>query len=283
MKICPYCEISGRPYFAIYSRTYYRCVRCDLIYQALTKSYDDVVASYHENYSQRYLTDQTEESRNIVFNHVLDLIESRKKNGTLLDVGTSCGSFLIAAQKRGWKVKGLEPSLQAADFVRQENHLDIFYGTLKEYKTVDQFDVITFINVLDHSALPWVEINRASNLLRSSGLLYLRFPNGLMHSQIYLLASKCGLMQHVSRFLVFHQYVFTPKYINTLLSDNNFSKIIIDNSLPSGNDPHGLFANKVPANSAKRLIYWFAQSAKILSGEKLFCGSSIEVIATERA
>lgn len=282
MRKCPYCGDSGELYFAIDSRTYLRCCACDLVYPETTKSYDDVVTAYQKDYFERYSVDQIEGSRNILFSHALDLVESRKNRGRLLDVGTGCGFFLIAAQKRGWTVKGVEPSLQSVAVARRQHNLDVFYGTLEEFENDDQFDVITFINVLDHSASPWTEINWANKLLRPGGLLYLRFPNGLMHSQIYRFARKVMLIHKTRKFLVFHQYIFTPKFITRLLKDYKFSKIIIDNSPPSRNDPHGLFRHQNVANYIKGLIHLLAQSTKILSDKKLFCGSSIEVLATKK-
>ena len=43
-----------------------------------------------------------------LFGRILDLIEKRGDTGRLLDIGAGCGFFLEAAQKRGWKVKGID-------------------------------------------------------------------------------------------------------------------------------------------------------------------------------
>ena len=39
---------------------------------------------------------------------LLYLIEKRSDTGRLLDIGTGCGFFLVATQKKGWKVKGID-------------------------------------------------------------------------------------------------------------------------------------------------------------------------------
>ena len=100
MKNCPYCGDAGYFYFRVFSRIYHRCPRCDLIYKESQDSYNQVVAHYREGYFDRYFADQVEGGTNNLFDQILDLIEERKKIGKLLDVGTGCEFFLVAAQKR---------------------------------------------------------------------------------------------------------------------------------------------------------------------------------------
>ncbi len=245
-------------------------------------SYDRVLAVYHENYFCRYSVDQVEGGRNKLFNHILDLLEEKKKIGKLLDVGTGCGFFLIAAQKRGWEVKGIEPSTQSVEAARRQNGFDVFSGTLREFYENAQFDLITCINVLDHSIEPWKEIDRAKSLLKSGGLIYIRFPNGLFHTRVYRLASKFGLANLVQKFLVFHQFSFTPRFIRRLLSDSGFSGITILNSLPSEGDPHRLLYRPTLAQFMKRSLYLMAKAIEGISGRKILLGTSLEVMAVKK-
>jgi len=280
MGNCPYCSSSGEFHFNIYSRSYYRCSQCDLIYQDKQVSYEEVLAPYCNGYFNRYSADQVEGGRVSLYDHILNVIEKRKDIGTILDIGTGCGFFLVKAQEKGWIVKGIEPSLEYIDIAkRRDKSLDIFNGTLKEYSANDQFDVITFINVLDHSAAPWQEINHARQLLKPGGLIYFRFPNGFLHSSIIRFSSKCKLVNHVLRYLVFHQYSFTPKFIKKLLSDSNFSGIAIFNSPPSKGDPHSLFLAPKFAQYVKRTVHFIAKIVQTISFEKILLGTSLEVIA----
>jgi 2-polyprenyl-3-methyl-5-hydroxy-6-metoxy-1,4-benzoquinol methylase len=245
-------------------------------------SYDRVLAVYRENYFSRCSADQVEGGRNNLFNQILDLIEERKKIGKLLDVGTGCGFFLIAAQKRGWEVKGIEPSVQSVEVARKKG-LDVFNGTLREFYGSGQLDVITFINVLDHSAEPWKEIDRARNLLKSGGLIYIRFPNGFLHTRIYRLALKYGLANEIQKFLVFHQFSFTPRFIRRLLSDWGFSGITTLNSPPSESDPNRLLYRPTLAQFTKRSLHLMAKAVEVISGRKILLGTSLEVMAVKRS
>ncbi len=261
------------------SRSYYRCLGCDLIFRDISESHDDVVATYRDDYFSDYSTDQLGGQRVRLFDHILDLLAKHGEAGRLLDVGTGCGLFLVAAQKRQWEVKGVEPSMQSVEVARRQNGLDVFTGTLQEYAENSRFDVVTFINVLDHSSLPWFEIRRASQLLRPGGLIYLRFPNGLLHSRIYRLAHKWNFSYLLRRFLVFHVYSFTPGYIRGLLRDHGFIQSTIQNSPPSEGDPYELFRDPSFATYVKRLIYLIAKCTETISCRRLLLGTSLEVTA----
>jgi 2-polyprenyl-3-methyl-5-hydroxy-6-metoxy-1,4-benzoquinol methylase len=281
MNNCPYCGKSGDLYFAVYSKRFHRCIACDLIYRKISESYGDAVASYNTNYFDRYSIDQVEGQRFRLYDHILELVAENREPGKLLDVGTGCGFFLVAAQKRQWKVKGVEPSIQSVEMARAHNSLDVFHGTLGEYGRNGRFDVITFINVLDHSTLPWLEINRASELLLPGGLIYLRFPNGFLHSRINRLIHKFGLSNALDKFLVFHEYCFTPRYIRRLLHDHGFIQTTIRNSPPSEGDPHGLFPHPNLATYVKKFIYSMAKCTEITSFGRLLLGTSLAVTAVK--
>jgi 2-polyprenyl-3-methyl-5-hydroxy-6-metoxy-1,4-benzoquinol methylase len=242
-------------------------------------SYDDVAAVYRDFTSDRYISDQMDGRRKKLFDHIIDLIEENIGVDRLLDVGTSCGSFLLAARDRNWRVEGIEPSTQAVTVARHNNNLDVFHGTLQEYDEDAQFGAITFINVLEHSAQPWLEIHRATELIRPGGLLYIRFPNGFLHSKTLQLAHQVGLSDHVLKFLVFHRYVFTARHIRRLLEDHGFIHTALRNSPPSEGDPHRLFLNQMLAAYSKKLAFSLARLTENISRGQLFLGVSLEVTA----
>jgi SAM-dependent methyltransferase len=246
--------------------------------------------------------------RNRLFGKILDLIEKRMGAGRLLDIGAGCGVFLAVAQKRGWKVKGIEPSSQSAEVAQRQYGLDIYNGTLQEYDENGEFDVITFVNVLDHSVEPWKEVSKAKLLLKSNGVLFLRFPNGLFHSYLFKVSKKFNIERIIARFLVFHEYCFTPGFIKRLLSDHDFKDVVINNASLSGESlihrfrrlpqyhlpehtRHGLPRGK-PRGSAFGSFHIFSFAIRsievvgkltdFISGETLLWGPSLEVIAKKR-
>ncbi|MFC1814696.1 class I SAM-dependent methyltransferase [Thermodesulfobacteriota bacterium] len=279
MKSCPYCNAPGEFHFNIYARSYYRCSQCDLLYQDVERSYEEVLAPYRNGYYSTNVIDQIEGGRDSLYEHILNIIEKRKGVGTILDIGAGCGFFIVKAQEKGWVVKGIEPSVQSIGVACRDKRLDIFKGSLQEYPEKDQFDVITFINVLDHSAAPWQEIKHAGQLLKPGGLIYIRFPNGLLHACLYRWAHKFGFEKYIVKFLVFHEFSFLPEFIKRLLSDSNFSGIAIFNSPPSKGDPHSLFLTHKFAQYVKRTVLFIAKIVQTISFEKILLGTSLEVIA----
>jgi len=222
-----------------------------------------------------------EGKRNKLFHHILKRIEKRSQRGRLLDVGTGCGFFLLAAKKRGWEVEGIEPSAESVEVARRLNDVNVLHGTLQDYQGKDQFDAVTLVNVLEHSALPWREIDRARQLLRTGGQIYIRFVNGFLHSRLYRLAKKFGLSNRISKFLVFHYYSFTPKFIKTLLADKAFTEVTIHNSPLTEGDPNELFSDLFVATYVKRFTYFMAQCIESITNRRLHLGTSLEVTASK--
>lgn len=158
----------------------------------------------------------------------------------------------------------------------------IFNGTLKEYKGDDDFDVITLINVLDHLAEPWQEIEYIRKQIKPQGLIYLRFPNGLTHTLVFRIASKFRVANLISRYLVFHEYCFTRKYIERLLKDLGFVRIVVANSIPSEGDPYKLFQNGFYTRNIKKFVYVITSLLYILSAKRILLGISLEVTAFKK-
>ncbi len=277
---CPYCGGSKNLDFKIFHRHVHRCLECDLVYKNIQKDYNTVLETYRsEDYFNTYYYNQTESNRNTLFDHILDTIEKKSFNGRLLDVGTGCGLFLHAARERGWKVKGIEPSYESVKTATNRYDLEIFHGTLKEFLDKDLFDVVTFVNVLDHSAEPWNEMKQAYKLLKPGGLIYLRFPNGFFHTGLPRLAAHLGLSDKFQKYFIFHEVSFNSKYITRLLSDTGFSDVAVSNSTLSKEDSYTLFPSLETAIFTEFFLYQTAKAIQTVTHGKLLVGSSLQVLA----
>lgn len=97
----------------------------------------------------------------------------------LLDVGSGPGFFLAHGAKRGgWRVKGLEPSAQAAEHSRALG-VDVTQAFLNEQTaaTLGTFDVVYMNEVLEHIPDPRGMLALAERLLAPGGLVALMVPN----------------------------------------------------------------------------------------------------------
>ena len=95
-------------------------------------------------------------------------------NKTLLDIGTGTGDFLLAAEKEGWQVTGVEPNMMAREKASDKG-LQLI-ETL-ELLAGKKFNLISLWHVLEH--LPDLEnqIKKISALMREDGTLVVAVPN----------------------------------------------------------------------------------------------------------
>ncbi|SEK78757.1 Methyltransferase domain-containing protein [Aquimarina amphilecti] len=97
-----------------------------------------------------------------------------KGSGSLLDIGAGTGDFLIQADLKYWKVKGVEPSVQAKELAKEK-------GILLESDTADlpshEYDVITMWHVLEHVPDLTDQIKELKRLVKPGGYVVIAVPN----------------------------------------------------------------------------------------------------------
>ncbi|HWA91630.1 MAG TPA: class I SAM-dependent methyltransferase [Rhizomicrobium sp.] len=103
----------------------------------------------------------------------------------LLDIGSGPGFFLQTAQARGWNVKGIEPSRQAAAHARGLG-VAVVEGFFNEdtAPTLGRFDVVHLNNVLEHIPDPIALLSLARGLLEPGGLVCVNVPNDFSPFQL---------------------------------------------------------------------------------------------------
>lgn len=108
----------------------------------------------------------------------LRLIKQQKNKGTLLDFGCGTGEFLHYAQKKGWIVKGIEPSAAAGKKAHQllgKSEHQIIEG-LSELDN-NLFDCITLWHVLEHVPNLDSTLQNLKAHLAPDGLIFVAVPN----------------------------------------------------------------------------------------------------------
>jgi 2-polyprenyl-3-methyl-5-hydroxy-6-metoxy-1,4-benzoquinol methylase len=92
----------------------------------------------------------------------------------VLDVGCGDGLFFPALRSRGAIVQGLEFDRR---LVSEENRQQISIGILDEsYESLNSYDVILMLDVLEHSDTPQTMIREAHRLLNPAGYLVITVP-----------------------------------------------------------------------------------------------------------
>lgn len=108
----------------------------------------------------------------------LSKLQSTKRPGSLLDVGTGIGQFLSLARNSYSEVHGTEVSSTAVEIAKQRYGLDLFRGTIDDLATqCKTFDNITLFHVLEHVPDPKSMLNTCHSLLSPGGCLVIAVPN----------------------------------------------------------------------------------------------------------
>lgn len=104
--------------------------------------------------------------------HWLHALAPAAPNRKLLDVGCGDGSFLLAAQKSGWRVAGTERNPAPA----RASGLEVF-PDIASAAPSGPFDVITLWHALEHMRDPRAALRDCRNALKPDGFLFIAVPD----------------------------------------------------------------------------------------------------------
>jgi 2-polyprenyl-3-methyl-5-hydroxy-6-metoxy-1,4-benzoquinol methylase len=78
------------------------------------------------------------------------LLSKYIKQGRVLDIGAAAGFLLRGMEDEGWIGVGIEPNRTMAMYARENLGLEVLQIPFEEYRTDDQFDAVSMIQVLPH-------------------------------------------------------------------------------------------------------------------------------------
>jgi hypothetical protein len=95
----------------------------------------------------------------------------------LLDIGFGNGDFLLALDKKGINVSGLDSDINAVNLIEQKG-LHAYYGELGgELKINEKFDLITLWDVLEHINNIEQSLLQLSTLINKNGKIFILTPD----------------------------------------------------------------------------------------------------------
>lgn len=107
---------------------------------------------------------------------ILSFAQPLLREGTLLDIGAGTGMLVKRATELGYHAVGIEPSKQFSDIAVQSG-LNVFQGIFPSKKLVEQFDVITLIDVIEHVNRPVDFLLHVKENLSSKGFVVVSTPD----------------------------------------------------------------------------------------------------------
>ena len=138
-------------------------------------------------YIERYKEDL--EWWNLVYSQRYEILEQYlpSTQRRILDIGSGPGFFLLNGKERGWDVKGIEPSFEAAEHSRGLG-LDIenVFFSKQTAPRLGTFDVINMGEVLEHIPDPMPLLRLIHDQLNENGMVCIIVPNDFNPFQIIL-------------------------------------------------------------------------------------------------
>jgi len=232
---CPACESgSSRLVFQKDGFTFVCCKQCETVFVNPRPTYEMLTEFYTTSKSIRHWNDRifpaSEDSRRsqIFAPRAQSIIElCRKYNAAtrvLLDVGAGFGTFCEEIEKLAVfdEVIAVEPSPELAETCRRKG-LDVIEKPIEEVK-LDQVDVITNFELIEHLFWPKGFLSACVKALRRGGLLIVTTPNikGFDLFVLGKLSNNIGGPNHLN--------YFHPASLSRLLNDCGFE--VLETSTP---------------------------------------------------
>lgn len=249
------------------------CKICGYLGQKNRISADDLFKRY-QLYAFNALSDSSdnkafwEEKKNKDISRYDMISGFIKLNCRILDIGCGDGSLLSIFKKNGHRVNGVELNKQMIELCKNKwiPILD-FDITKNQNKSIGKFDLIIMSHFLEHADNPIKCIKNATNLLSSSGILYIEVPN-----EEFLGGNNNYSIEHISYFFQPTLNYLFQKFHMRVLSQDKVSYATTPSSIRTVLEKRGKCLNR---NFLKRYITkieyvekQFLSSIKIF-GEKL--------------
>lgn len=99
------------------------------------------------------------------------------EHANTLDAGSSSGEFVYLMKSRGFHAQGVEANQPYAKYSQKELGIDVSVQPFSEYRTEEEFDLISMFHVLEHLEHPIRDLTHLSKSLKTDGMFIIEVPN----------------------------------------------------------------------------------------------------------
>jgi 2-polyprenyl-3-methyl-5-hydroxy-6-metoxy-1,4-benzoquinol methylase len=263
-----------------------RCRNCGLVYRYWpnekgSEKWEQGPLNPMADYPSKF-----DEKRRKIFSRIIDEIESFRETNRILDVGSGEGHFLKLCFEKKWRAYGVEVKSDLLEGCKKVDGINVSRGSFEELNFQENFfDVVTFINVLEHMEDPWGALKKAHQIIRPGGGILIRSPNGALHvrgrqivRKVYRIAKSA---KHFDTFTI-SRYAFDRNSILSYLRRSGFVKCTVDG------DNSWSFRKKSETSSLRTLcnsaamkmaewLYAFSTGMWLIAPSLLAKGTKLEV------
>ena len=206
------------------------CARCGLVYRNPIERAHELNEIYADAAPATDLLRALHETQRDAYRVQADrLLRVLGKRGSGIEVGSYVGAFLAAARAVGLQMEGLDVNAGVNCFTRSLG-FTVHDGDLESFQPARHVDAVAIWNTFDQLPDPRAALHAAWRLLRPSGVLALRVPNGEFYRH-WRQALPHRLTRRWARLLLAHnnlltfpyRYGFTVRSLTLLLEDVGFS------------------------------------------------------------
>lgn len=194
-----------------------RCPECGLVMTSPRPGRSELEEYYRPEYWGRVNANNLDWVRRDQASRTAFLARFRQ-SGRILDVGCGLGLFLLALDPKRWDRYGIE--VMPAAYREAQRRLGAERIVTEDLSAMvlpgEQFDAITFWDVLEHLPDPVDALRQSFRLLRPGGLLLVRAPNFSSY-----LARRFGADWYELS-LPYHLFHFTPATLARMLEASGF-------------------------------------------------------------
>lgn len=233
VRCCMVCGECRPQKFSIYFDGYvklYKCRSCSFVAQFSGPGNNTLVETYDEYYDldflkkgQEFMYPQRSRTFTDIANRIKRLVGSDKK---LLDVGCGDAHFLKICETKGFVCTGVEPSKALSAYSATKVKGSIINAEyLPELFPKETFDVITFIQVVEHLLNPQEILKVAKHHLRPGGLLVIEVPSiWSPHFLAYWLTSIKTFVRPPTGVINCHVGYYSPHTLRLLVNTIGFKE-----------------------------------------------------------
>ena len=200
------------------------CKECGLVYNSprLDKDEYDAFNKYiyrilngFSEPTENYINNQKDRADQI-WNYLVKSGIDMGEINSVLDVGCSSGGTLSYFKSRGInKTQGLEPHLQFSEFARSSLGLDVFTGTLEDWESSEEFDLVIMRDVLEHFLWPNKALRIVRKHIHENSIVFIETNN--IAKTLYPTKKFFNVFQWC------HPFIFSINSLENLLETNGFS------------------------------------------------------------
>ena len=168
------------------------CSLCGLIFVYPMPERKKLISQYKATVEEKYLKEVR--ARSVTFRKILKHIQMILQNDStivvnkrrvkfmdkplkLLDVGAGAGFLVKEAQIAGFDAYGIEPNKFLASWGQKHLGARILNGSFEEMGMNRSYDLVTFVDVLEHMTDPKAALEKTHKLLKKGGLVVINYPD----------------------------------------------------------------------------------------------------------